>query len=100
MDAKQFRDITLAAKAVQVSVTVPSTAAAAAGDVTVTVPGVQLGDIVHGAAVGSAIPAKVLVTFAVTAANTVTVNVWNESGATFNPGAVLYNFVVLRPKTA
>ena len=99
MDAKQFRDVTIAAKAAQVTATIPSTANAAVGSVAVAVPGVQLGDLVDVSSVAG-VAAGVLLSAYVTAANTVELTALNESGATFNPGSAKYNLLVLRPKTA
>jgi hypothetical protein len=83
------------------SVTVPSTANGAAGNVAVTLPtGSQcaLGDIVEFSS-QTAIPAGVVISAGVTATGVITFSIYNGSGSTYNPGALNYNIIIKRPET-
>lgn len=98
----QFRDVFLGAIGpVPVSATIASTAAGASSKVDVTVPGVQLGDILIDVLPTVAPTSGCVITGSVTAANTVSVYTAVATGGTlYNPGAQVLTFILLRAKTA
>lgn len=100
--ASQFRDYALGTVGpVPVTATIASTAAGATSFVSVTVPGVALGDILIGIVPTVAPTAGTVIDGMVTAANTVSVQTSVATGGTtYNPGAQVLTFLFLRPKLA
>lgn len=97
----QFRGVFLGTVGpVPVSATIASTAAGAISFVSVTVPGVALGDIIF--IIPSVAPtAGTVIDGTVTAANTVSVQTSVATGGTtYNPGAQILTFLALRAKLA
>jgi uncharacterized protein (DUF697 family) len=96
----QFRDSFLGVIGpVPVSATIPSTAAGALTHVEVTVPGVQVGDIVLGIVPAVTPTVGTVIDGSVTAANTVTVQTsCATGGTTYTPGAQVLTFLLLRAK--
>ncbi len=77
----------------------PSVATGAAAADTIAVPGVALGDIVVAVSASVAVPAGVALVADVTAANTVTVKVLNNSGAAVDLASATYRILVGRLAT-
>lgn len=68
------------------------------GSATVTVPGVQLGDLVFVSPVTTAMTAGAPVVGEVSAANTVRLVILNNSAGAVDQASQSYNLVVLRPQ--
>jgi hypothetical protein len=98
MYAKQFEGLFTLVEVVQASVTIASTAAGASSVVSGVTPAssqAALGDIVLVSVPGNT--GGAVVDASVTAAGTLAVSTFNPTGAsTYNPGAQLLTFVVLR----
>jgi hypothetical protein len=94
---RQFNDIFEAVGSGSLAVADPASLADAAGvSHSVTVSGAALGDIVMGVSLSDALVGALTVTGNVTAANTVTVRVQNESGSAVDLGAFTIKVAVGR----
>ncbi len=94
---RQFADIFSAVGSGEVAVADPASLADAAGvNVTVTVPGAAVGDVVLAVSASSATVGALTLTGNVTATDTVTVRVQNESGSAVDLPAYTMRAVVAR----
>jgi hypothetical protein len=94
---RQFQHVFPFVACVQATVDPGNLVDGAGEDDTVTVTGAKVGDIVL---VGLGVSAAgITVTAYVSAANTVSIRVQNESGGTLNLASSVCNIVVLRPRT-
>lgn len=97
---EQFRAVVVAAGQFALSATIPSTATTVNGFVgSVAVQDAQLGDFVI-VTPATAQTAGVAFHGIVTAAGTISITCMNGSGGAYNPGAQVFNILVLRLRLA
>jgi hypothetical protein len=74
------------------------TIADASDEVTVTIPGVNVGNLVFGSFAGTQTPGVALVNARVTAANTVKLDFVNSTGSSAVTVAGTYNLLIIAPE--
>lgn len=101
MGASQFRGTVVQAGVYSVTATIPVVTTGASGSVVgVSLPGVQVGDVLLIAPVAAPALAGVAFAAEVSAANTATITVINGNAGSTTSAATLFTVVALRPKTA